>query len=279
MGRIGGFLQAHVIIAADGVAVSLEIDVVPDLESQPEGLAIAAGRLHLGFCRLHRLRSALACRHEKAGGLAEDDAQIIFGGGVGGESLLLLQHLPFRKIGKGTGELVKRPLNVGRVREEGDCAGEPEISYQHRRDGTETRHYRGDAAARHGLVGDIVVQEGGIVQDFDGSGVLDAFVRGRAAIADAGEEQRQHWTQHLAGIVEDGGIDFVEQGHVGTEGAAYEAAHPFPILAQQGYDRFPVHHKSFSSSAGVETKCSRLRSSGVSIPCSTKWSSSERRGS
>ena len=32
MGRIGGFLQAHVIVAADGVAVRLEIDVVPDLE-------------------------------------------------------------------------------------------------------------------------------------------------------------------------------------------------------------------------------------------------------
>ena len=108
------------------------------------------------------------------------------------------------------------------------------------------------------------------MQDFDCGGALEALFGYLAAVADAGEEQRQQGPQHLAGIVEDGCVDFVQQGYVGTEGAAHQSAHPLPIIAQQGYHLFPVHQKSFSSSAGVDTKCSRARSSGVNIPFSTK---------
>ena len=32
VGRIGGLLQTHIVISAHGVAVRLEVDVVPDLE-------------------------------------------------------------------------------------------------------------------------------------------------------------------------------------------------------------------------------------------------------
>ena len=200
---------------------------------------------------------------KQGGRLAMDDAQVVLFRGVGRGCLLQLQHLPFRQVGQRAGKHPDGSVPVLRVHDQVHRPGQPEIPHQHGGGGSEQGRDRRAAAPLRASVGDVVVQERGVVQELRRRGETDAvFRRGSQG---AGHQQGDQRTQQLAGIRQDLPVGLLQQADIGVQRVPDQGLYPVPIRSQIGYDLLPVHNNA-SSSSTVSGKCTRARDSASIIP-------------
>ena len=154
--------------------------------------------------------------------------------------------------------------------------GKPEIPDKH---GSRGAHHSAEcrlAAAKGAAVGDVVVEEGGVVEHFGCGSKANAFEIHFSARA--AHEQRNHRTQLLPGIEEELLVGIFEQRDVGAQMLPHLVGKSRPVLSKKRYDIFPSHSSS-SSSATESTICRRALSAAVSIFVCTKWSKRASSGS
>jgi hypothetical protein len=114
-----------------------------------------------------------------------------------------------------------------------------EVAHQHRGGVAELRVGGLAAAAQGRLVDDVVVQEGGRVDELDDRGHL--VPRVGAGAQGPGREQQQGGPDALAAGIHDVLPDGAHQGHVGMQAPADDLVHPHEIVVNGGPDRLEAH--------------------------------------
>ena len=133
-------------------------------------------------------------------------------------------------------------------------------------------------AALGAPVGDVVVEERGVVEHLDGRGEADAVLRGLPVRgAGPGGEQHQRGPDPLAPVRQEGSVRAVQQRDIAPDGSDQGRLQRFPVIAQpDGYLFFQHRSSIFSNSSASEGNSTSAREGASSIPLRTKLSSSIR---